>query len=74
MLSKRYWLGAAALAFTPVPAFAHISIGHVTGFLHGMLHPITGIDHILAMLTVGLLASTRGGRALWLVPAAFLSR
>ena len=37
------------------------------------MHPITGLDHILAMVTVGILAYQIGGRALWLVPTTFLA-
>jgi urease accessory protein len=53
------------------PAFAHT--GHDTGGLvHGFAHPLGGIDHVLAMVALGLYAAMLGGRALWLVPAAFL--
>ena len=37
------------------------------------LHPLGGIDHILAMIAVGVFAAQLGGRALWLVPAAFVA-
>ncbi len=37
------------------------------------MHPLTGLDHILAMVTVGILAWQLGGRAIWAVPAAFVS-
>ena len=53
------------------PAFAHS--GHSTSdFASGFTHPFGGIDHVLAMVAVGLLAATLGGRALWAVPAAFV--
>jgi urease accessory protein len=39
---------------------------------HGFSHPISGLDHLLAMLAVGFWASQLGGRARWQVPAAFL--
>ena len=42
------------------------------GLAHGLFHPVTGIDHVLAMIAVGLLAGQYGGRALWLVPMSFL--
>lgn len=58
----------------PSLAQAHPGVpGHVHGLANGMLHPLTGLDHICAMLAVGLWAAQRGGRALWLVPATFLS-
>jgi urease accessory protein len=53
------------------PAFAHTGHG-ASGFVHGFAHPLGGIDHALAMVAVGLYAAMIGGRALWLIPAAFL--
>jgi urease accessory protein len=47
--------------------------GHTHGFANGLAHPLTGLDHILAMVAVGLWAAQRGGRALWAVPLAFVS-
>jgi urease accessory protein len=50
--------------------------GHVTrdtAFHAGWLHPFSGLDHILAMLAVGLLAGQRGGRATWVLPASFIA-
>jgi urease accessory protein len=38
----------------------------------GLAHPVTGIDHILAMIAVGVMAAQLGGRALWLVPLGFV--
>jgi len=64
----------AALLLMPTAAFAHPSITHhVDGFLAGLSHPLTGLDHLMAMLSVGLWASQKGGRALWLWPAAFVT-
>jgi urease accessory protein len=63
---------AAALALLPSVAFAHPGVGATVGFSHGFAHPLTGLDHILAMTTVGMLAYQLGGRALWLVPCAFV--
>ena len=42
------------------------------GILSGFLHPLLGIDHLLAMLAVGILSAQIGGRALWSVPATFV--
>jgi urease accessory protein len=47
--------------------------GHTHGFSNGLFHPLTGLDHICAMVAVGLWAAQRGGRALWLVPLTFVS-
>nr|WP_315924519.1 HupE/UreJ family protein [Mesorhizobium sp. SP-1A] len=53
-------------------AEAHVGIGDASGFSHGFLHPLGGLDHILAMVLVGLYAAQLGGRAVWLVPASFV--
>lgn len=63
----------AATALAPAVAFAHAGHGEHSGFIHGFMHPIAGLDHILAMVTVGILAYQIGGRALWLVPTTFLA-
>ena len=66
---KKLILAAAAL--TPTAALAHP--GHeVFGFGAGVMHPLTGTDHLLAMLGVGLLAAVAGGRALWAAPLTFV--
>jgi urease accessory protein len=65
-------IAAAALTLIPTAAFAHPGIGDAHGFVQGFAHPLGGLDHLLAMVTVGLLAWQLGGRALWLVPASFV--
>ena len=65
-------LTVAALLLVPTAALAHTGAGAVYGFAYGFMHPIGGLDHVLAMVTVGILASQLGGRALWLVPGAFV--
>jgi urease accessory protein len=62
-----------AMAVLPSIAFAHPGHIHVHTLLAGLEHPVTGLDHILAMTAVGLWASQQGGRALWAWPAAFVS-
>jgi urease accessory protein len=54
------------------PALAHTGIEHAVSFASGFAHPWTGIDHMLAMVAVGLWAGINGGRALWTWPAAFV--
>ena len=54
------------------PAWAHTGLGDTAGFSHGFLHPFLGLDHLLAMVAVGIFAARCGGRALFLVPATFL--
>jgi urease accessory protein len=56
-----------------MPALAHAHPGHGTSSAaHGFSHPISGIDHLLAMIAVGLWAGQLGGRTRWQVPIAFL--
>ena len=62
---------ASAAVFLPTAAFAHTG-GDTSGFMHGFSHPMSGLDHVLAMVMVGMFAYQLGGRALWMVPAAFL--
>ena len=52
-------------------AFAHVGDHSHMGLAEGLLHPFTGLDHMLAMVAVGLWASQIGGRALWLLPLTF---
>ena len=54
---------AVALALIPTTAFAHPGIGDAHGFVQGFAHPLGGLDHILAMVTVGIFAWQLGGRA-----------
>lgn len=61
-----------ALVFAPSIAFAHPGHGEHS-LLSGFLHPFSGIDHLLAMTAVGLIAAQLGGRALWAVPTTFVA-
>lgn len=61
----------AALILMPLPALAHTE-GGAAGFASGVLHPLTGADHLLAMIAVGLWAASLGGRASWALPLAFV--
>ncbi|MBP5856411.1 HupE/UreJ family protein [Marivibrio halodurans] len=67
-------LAAATLAAVTLadPALAHTGATATSGFASGFLHPIGGLDHVLAMVSVGLFAGLLGGRARWLVPASFV--
>ena len=66
---RRIALIAAALA--PAIAFAHEETGQAAGFLAGLLHPVTGVDHVLAMISVGLWGAVLGPPAIWVLPVAF---
>jgi urease accessory protein len=65
---------AAAVSLVAVPgaALAHPGHADVAGFSQGFAHPLGGLDHVLAMVAVGVYAALLGGRALWAVPAAFV--
>lgn len=53
------------------PAFAHEQAGVAGGLLSGLLHPLTGIDHLIAMVAVGLWGAQLGAPAIWLLPITF---
>ena len=65
-------ISAFLLLFTAALAQAHVLPGDVRGFASGVNHPLHGLDHILAMIAVGLWAVQLGSRARWLVPASFV--
>jgi urease accessory protein len=64
-------LVAASLAALAPSALAHVQPGRATGFLTGFLHPISGLDHVLAMVAVGLWGAQLGLPALWILPVTF---
>ena len=53
------------------PASAHSVGGAAAGFGAGFLHPLTGLDHLLAMVCVGIWGAQLGAPAIWLLPVAF---
>jgi len=70
--SLRWLVCVLATCLLPSLAYAHVVAGQAGGFAHGFLHPLTGFDHLAAMVAVGLWAAQRGGRALWVVPLTFV--
>ena len=65
-------LVAIVLASASSAALAHP--GHnVSGLAAGLMHPFSGLDHLLAMVAVGLWAAQGGGRKVWLLPATFMA-
>jgi urease accessory protein len=62
-----------ALSGLAGPALAHTGVGAVHGFGAGLMHPLTGPDHLLAMVAVGLWAGLVGGRARLTYPLAFVA-
>lgn len=71
-LISRLALIAVGTLMAAAPAMAHVGEGAHGGFTHGFLHPMSGLDHMLAMIGVGLFAAQLGKRAMWLVPGAFV--
>lgn len=64
----------STLALMALPGAGLAHTGHDPGsFGGGVAHPLGGADHVLAMVALGLLAAQAGGRALWLLPAAFVA-
>jgi urease accessory protein len=63
----------ALLVLTIAPAFAlaHEESGQAAGFLAGLAHPVSGLDHVLAMVAVGLWGAVLGPPAIWVLPVAF---
>ena len=70
-ISPRTLIIAVLLALCVQPAFAHPQKGEAVGFLTGFRHPISGLDHVLAMVAVGLWGAQLGAPAIWLLPVAF---
>jgi urease accessory protein len=64
---------AALLVFVmvPVAALAHEQTGQAAGILAGLVHPVSGLDHVLAMIAVGLWGAVLGAPAIWVLPVAF---
>ncbi|MAR90477.1 MAG: HupE/UreJ family protein [Pseudomonadota bacterium] len=62
----------ALFLLLPGIALAHTGTGTTSGVLHGLMHPVQGLDHLLAMVAVGLWAAGQSRRALWVVPATFV--
>jgi len=70
---KRAATIAALLIASSGTTLAHTGHGDAGGFAHGVMHPVGGLDHVLAMVAVGVFAAHLDGRALWLVPATFVA-
>jgi urease accessory protein len=68
---SREGLLTLALLLVAVPAWAHEQTGQATGFLTGLKHPVSGLDHVLAMISVGLWGAQLGAPAVWLLPVVF---
>jgi urease accessory protein len=71
-LDRKPALAALVLiALWPLAALAHVGSGEAGGFLSGLSHPVSGLDHVIAMVAVGLWGAQLGMPALWVLPVAF---
>lgn len=72
--TRACWI-LALTAVWPTAAIAHADFGAAgadSGWATGFTHPLRGPDHILAMVSVGIISARIGGRAIWTVPLAFV--
>jgi len=70
---RRTLYSVLCVALSVGTAWAHTGVGPTAGIAYGIAHPFSGLDHVLAMLLVGLLAVQIGGRAIWALPLAFVA-
>lgn len=69
--ARRCGLALAAVALLSQPALAHEQAGIAGGFASGFLHPLTGLDHMIAMVAVGIWGAQLGAPAIWVLPITF---
>jgi urease accessory protein len=69
--TRSRWLLIATSCLIAWPALAHEQQGQAAGFVTGLLHPVSGLDHVLAMVAVGLWGAQLGAPAIWLLPVTF---
>lgn len=70
--APRHWLGGLLILLWPAVARAHAG-GSDAGLVNGLMHPVFGLDHLLAMISVGVVSAQLGGPNIWRIPAAFVS-
>ena len=71
IVNKKFVILLTSLLIYPLPVLAHNIMGRV-GFYDGLSHPVLGLDHLLAMVSVGIISAQIGGRAIWTVPSIFV--
>lgn len=69
----RRFTGALVGLLVSSTAMAHVGVHSAGGFTAGFVHPFAGLDHLLAMIAVGIWAGQLGGARLLALPAAFVS-
>jgi len=66
------WILAFAFYLAwPASVLAHVEQGQAVGFITGLEHPWSGLDHVLAMIAVGIWGAQLGNPALWILPVTF---
>jgi urease accessory protein len=70
-LSLFFMFLLAGVFCSPAESWAHVGSGEAGGFVTGLMHPISGMDHVLAMIAVGLWGAQLGPPAMWVLPVAF---
>jgi urease accessory protein len=65
------WIAGLGQILLLQPAFAHVGTDSVLGFQTGFLHPLSGPDHMIAMVAVGLWGAQLGTPAIWILPITF---
>ena len=71
IVNKNFTIFLISLLIYPLPSLAHDITGKV-GFYDGLSHPVLGLDHLLAMISVGIISAQIGGRAIWTIPTIFV--
>jgi len=72
-MKRSFFFSFFLTALAAFPALAHTGAGLTSSLSTGFAHPIGGMDHVLAMVAVGLLAAQQGGKSLWLIPLSFVA-
>ena len=71
MFNKNFFVFLICSIIYPLPVLAYAFFGKI-GFYDGISHPVLGLDHFLAMISVGILSAQIGGGAIWTVPSTFV--
>jgi urease accessory protein len=70
-VAARWWTILLPMLLWTQIAFAHVTKDEAGGFVTGFRHPLSGLDHIIAMVAVGLWGAQLGAPAIWILPIAF---
>lgn len=69
-IARAFTTAVVSFALTQ-PALAHEQAGVAGGLVSGLLHPVTGVDHLIAMVAVGIWGAQLGAPAIWILPITF---